>query len=174
MLHSWLMPHAEVRPAGRKGSGIFTTAAIPAGTVVAGFGGFVTTRREFEQLPVDQQVHSLQIAEDLFMTCPADSEPADLFNHSCEPNCGIAGNVLLVTMRDVPADDELTFDYAMCDADDYDEFECHCGSGACRGKVTGTDWMIPDLQDRYAGMFSTYLERRIAGLRAEPRAERLL
>lgn len=174
MLHSWMTPLANVRPAGRKGSGIFAISKIAAGEIVAGFGGFVMIRHEFEGLPVAQQVHSLQIGEDLFMVCPADSEPADLFNHSCDPNCGVAGNVLLVAMRDIDADEELTFDYAMCDADDYDEFECHCGSSGCRTKVTGNDWMIPELQDRYAGMFSTYLERRIAGLRAEPSTERLL
>jgi len=167
MLHSWLTPCASVRPAGAKGSGIFAHSRIAGGDNVAGFGGFVTTRSEFEQLPINQQVHSLQIAENLFMTCPSDSDPADLFNHSCDPNCGISGNVLLVAMRDIEVGEELTFDYAMCDADDYDEFECECGTVGCRDKVTGNDWMIPELQNRYRGMFSTYLEHRITNLRAQ-------
>jgi hypothetical protein len=33
-----------------------------------------------------------------------------LINHSCAPNVGMGGNVLLVSMRDI-ADDELTTDY---------------------------------------------------------------
>ena len=49
-------------------------------------------------------------------------------NHSCDPNCGIVGAVLLVAMRDIEPGDEICFDYAMTDTDDYDEFECTCGT----------------------------------------------
>ncbi len=174
MLHSWLTDSAEVRPAGAKGVGVFATADIAAVATVAGFGGHVMSRVEFERLPIDQQTHSLQIDADLFMSCPTDSEPADCFNHSCEPNCGVLGNILLTTLRPVVAGEELTFDYAMCDADDYDEFECECGSATCRNKVTGNDWMIPELQQRYRGSFSTYLERRIAQIQAAPSPRDLL
>jgi hypothetical protein len=52
----------------------------------------------------------------------------------------------------------------MSDGSDYDEFECACGARLCRGKVTGYDWMQPDLQLRYRGSFSPYLENRIAAL----------
>ena len=168
MLHSWLTDAAEIRPAGAKGVGVFAATDIAGGSIVAGFGGFVMPRPQFEHLPVDQQIHSLQIGDDLFMTCPSDTEPADLFNHSCEPNCGILGSILLMTLRPVAADEELSFDYAMCDADDYDEFACECGAATCRQKVTGNDWMLPELQDRYRGFFSIYLERRIIALRSQP------
>ncbi|MFN8053491.1 MAG: SET domain-containing protein-lysine N-methyltransferase [Acidimicrobiales bacterium] len=164
MLHSWLTPHAEVRPAGAKGVGLFAKRPIPAGEIVSGFGGHVLPIDEFERLPEHQQTHSLQISESLFMVAPPTNEPADFFNHSCSPNLGILGNVLLVTLAPIAEGDELTFDYAMCDADSYDEFECWCLSDQCRVKVTGNDWMIPELQERYRGHFSTYIERRIAAL----------
>ncbi len=45
-----------------------------------------------------------------------------------------------------------------------DEFECACGSAQCRGKVSGHDWMLPELQLRYRGSFSPYLAKRIAAL----------
>lgn len=32
---------------------------------------------------------------------------------ACEPNVGLGGNVLLVSMRDILAGEELTLDYAM-------------------------------------------------------------
>ena len=174
MDQSWLTPRAIIAPAGRKGRGLFATAPIETGEVVTGFGGQVMTSVDFANLSIDHQTHSLQIAEDLFMVCPATSESADFFNHSCEPNLGIVGSVMLVAMQPIAAGDELTFDYAMCDADDYDEFECHCEAAGCRRKVTGNDWMIPELQERYAGFFSSYLERRIAALRAAPSTDHLL
>jgi hypothetical protein len=52
----------------------------------------------------------------------------------------------------------------MCDASDYDEFRCLCGSSTCRGIVTGSDWRDPALQVKYTGWFSPYLVRRIAAL----------
>ena len=92
---------------------------------------------------------------------------ADYVNHSCDPNCGIVGSVLLVTMRDVEAGEELCFDYAMTDSDDYDEFDVLVRHrDRCRGVVTGADWKEPELRDRYAGWYSTYLERRLRSRRA--------
>lgn len=159
---NFLIPAAEVRDAGRKGRGVFATEAIPAGTTVAAFGGRMAHRTEFERMPEYRRTHSLQIDTDLFLVCPEEEEPADLFNHSCDPNCGIAGNVLLVTMRDVAEGEELNFDYAMSDDDDYDEFVCACGEPGCRGLVTGADWRRPELQVRYHGWFSNHIARRIA------------
>jgi hypothetical protein len=82
-------------------------------------------------------------------------------NHSCEPNVGIAGNIVLVAMRDIAAGDELTIDYAMFDTLD-DGMACRCGSASCRGTIRGSDWQRPELQARYAGYFSWHVERRIA------------
>ena len=164
MQHSWLTPNAELRQAGAKGRGVFATADIPAGRSVSVFGGYVCDLEEFHQLDEHRQTHSIQIDDGLFMVCAEGEEPADFLNHSCDPNLGIVGNVLLVTMRAVAAGEELTFDYAMCDDDPYDEFECACETTGCRTKVTGNDWMLPELQERYRGYFSTYLDRRIASL----------
>ena len=164
MQHSWLTPHAELRDAGTKGRGVFATADIAAGTSVSVFGGYVCDLEEFHRLDEHRQTHSIQIDDGLFMVCDEQEEPADFLNHSCAPNVGMVGNVLLVTLREVRAGEELTFDYAMCDDDPYDEFECACESAECRGKVTGNDWTLPELQERYQGYFSTYLARRIAAL----------
>jgi hypothetical protein len=49
----------------------------------------------------------------------------DDINHSCEPNVGFAGNIILVAMREVIAGEELTTDYALFD--DYDgQMICRC------------------------------------------------
>jgi hypothetical protein len=61
-------------------------------------------------------------------------------NHSCEPNLGMGGNVLLVAMREIAAGEELTTDYALFLADPGFAMQCRCGTAACRGVVRGTDW----------------------------------
>ena len=52
----------------------------------------------------------------------------------------------------------------MSGGSDCEELECLCGAASCRGKITGGDWMVPDLQLRYRGYFSPYLSNRIASL----------
>jgi uncharacterized protein len=159
---SWLSPLAATRAAGAKGRGVFAVAAIPAGTTVAGFGGHVVSRAELDDLDHEVQIHALQIDDDLFLASSLSFDDADYVNHSCEPNAGLLGNVIVVAMTDIAPGEEICFDYAMCDSDDYDEFVCECRTPSCRGLVTGADWKRPELQARYAGSFSSYLEQRIA------------
>jgi hypothetical protein len=174
----YLTPKAEIRPLDAAGDrdavalGIVATQHIAAGETVAAFGGSVTTRREWELLGAARQAHSVQLDDDLFLVGTSTPEPGDVVNHSCSPNCGMSGATLVVAMRDILAGEELTYDYAMTDGSAYDEFECRCGSDACRGKVTGEDWMLPELQIRYRGFFSPYLARRISALVGSPASRR--
>ncbi len=100
MPQSWLSPLAVRRPAGAKGEGVFAVEPIPAETTVAAFGGNVVDRHELHELDEAIRVHALQIDEELYLAGEPPFDDADYVNHSCEPNCGIVGSVLLVTMRD--------------------------------------------------------------------------
>lgn len=161
---SYLSPKARPVHVGAAGRGSVAVDSIAAGEVVGAFGGRAITRDEFDLLPFDQQTRSIQIEEHLFLAGPTEPEPADFINHSCAPNCGLRGSTVLVALRDIEPGEHLTYDYAMSDGSDYDEFECLCGAAGCRGKITGDDWMQPELQLRYRGYFSPYLANRIASL----------
>ena len=56
--------------------------------------------------------------------------------------------------------EELTADYAMTDDEPY-EMTCRCGRSSCRGTITGFDWRKPEIQAKYAGYFSWFIQRRI-------------
>ncbi len=163
MFCSYLTPKAEVRPSGITGTGSFAVESIPAGEVLAAFGGWVADADRFAQLDPTTQHLSIQIDEGLYLVSPQATD-GDRINHSCDPNGGMRGGGIVVAMRDIAIGEELSFDYAMSDGSDYDEFECSCGTARCRSKVTGRDWMEPDLQRRYRGFFSPYLARRISSL----------
>ena len=160
---SYLTPKARVVPQ-TTGHGSVARERIAAGDVVAAFGGRCVDREELDILPLAQQARSIQIEETLYLAGAPEPEPADFVRHSCEPNCGMRGNNVLVAVRDIEPGEVITFDHAMANGSDFDEFECHCGSELCRGKVTGQDWMLPELQLRYRGSFSPYLAARIASL----------
>lgn len=166
MDYNWLTSKAEARPAGHKGWGSYATETIGAGETVACFGGWVVDGTRLATMSDDRQHRSIQVDADLYLVSGDMPEAGDMLNHSCEPNCGLSGSQLLVAMRDIAPGEELTFDYAMCDASDYDEFTCLCAAATCRGVVSGSDWRDPALQERYAGWFSPYLVRRIAALPA--------
>ena len=76
-----------------------------------------------------------------------------------KPNVGFRGQIVYVAMRDIRAGEELFHYYAMERSDEY-SLDCHCGSPLCRGKITGQDWKLTELQERYGDYFSIYIRNK--------------
>jgi hypothetical protein len=151
----------------RQDGGSWEVAAeewIAPGEVVAVFGGRVVTLAD---LRTRAGCRALQIDDDFYLLSGEPSDVADHINHSCDPNLGLRGALSLVALRPIAPGEAVCYDYAMTDGSDYDEFVCQCGAPSCRGKVTGEDWRLPDLQQRYHSLFSPYLKERIHRLTGE-------
>lgn len=147
-----------------RSNGLFVSEPVSAGTVIVVFGGERVDARRLAELSDFRQRHSLQIDHDTYLTTSTSDDSLDIgdyVNHSCDPNAWLVDEITLAARRDLRPGDELTYDYATSDSTPYDEFDCACGSPACRGRVTGADWTDPTLQRRYDGHFSPYLQRRI-------------
>lgn len=167
---SWVNLKIEVRDAGAKGRGLFAKDSIAQGEVVVVQGGKVVENGEIDEPPLcDFRYDCFQI-EDGFYICPAEcnadkKEGIFLMNHSCEPNCGVKGQATFVAMRAIEPDEELTYDYAMTDVYHdgigWEEMCCLCGTESCRKTITGHDWKRADLQEKYNGHFSHYVQRMI-------------
>ncbi|WP_119166187.1 SET domain-containing protein [Algihabitans albus] len=165
MTRSWFSSKVEKRDSSIEGRGLCARADIAAGEAVAAKGGHVMTRAERDQRAETLGPAEIQIAEHLFLGPKTDAEREGSMlhlNHSCAPNLAIEGQIVFVALRDIEAGEELTFDYATGDDDDW-TMACRCGSPDCRGIVTGRDWRKPELQRRYAGRFAAYLQRKIDG-----------
>jgi hypothetical protein len=159
----------EVRDSSIHGKGLFAREAIARGEIVAVKGGHVLTASAWARLEPTLGSAEIQIADGLFMApVNADHRNGSMLytNHSCDPNLALQGQIVLVAMRDVAPDEELTIDWATTDDLDY-ELTCHCGSRACRGTITGKDWLKPELQERYRGWFCWFLQRKLDALTAE-------
>ena len=154
------------------GRGLFATADIAKGEIVAVKGGHIvdreTLRREITPRlgPVE-----IQIGDDLFIA-PVTDEERELSmlysNHSCDANLGMRGEITFVAMRDIAAGEELTHDWCTTDDDDY-SVKCNCRSPNCRGTFTGKDWRRRNCKKRYAGYFSAYLAKLILAQREQNR-----
>jgi hypothetical protein len=165
---SYLSPKLEMRHCAEKGGyGVYARESIHSGELLTVWGGMIVTEEGLNLISEEKATHGIQVEEKVYLIPLGVNDPADMFNHSCNPNAGLSGQITLVAMRDIERDGEVCFDYAMSDSSDYDEFECHCGTDHCRRKITGNDWRLPELQRRYKGFFSPYLQRRIDRLYAQ-------
>jgi hypothetical protein len=159
---SYLSPKLEARPLPEKGFyGVYACETVTAGELLAMWSGALYSLENLEKLPFIERSRSVQVEDDFFLVPIREGEPADFFNHSCNPNAGLNGQIGVVALRDIAVGEEVCYDYAMSDGSHYDEFECQCGEATCRHRVTGDDWQLPALQERYKGYFSPYLQRRI-------------
>jgi len=59
--------------------------------------------------------------------------------------------------KNIKKGEELTYDYASTETMYLDFEKCVCGSPECRGAVKKTDWMIPELRERYGRHFMPYI-----------------
>jgi uncharacterized protein len=160
---TYFSPKVEKRPSRIDGRGLFAREPIAAEEVVVVKGGYILTKAQRDLIGQELGPSEIQVTDDLFIgpTMPAEREGGMMhLNHSCEPNLGMQGQIVYVALRDIAADEELTFDYAMA-SDEPEEMICRCGTSTCRGKITGEDWRNPDLQRKYDGYFSWFIQRRI-------------
>jgi len=159
--NSWLSSKLEIRHEDTvEGRGMFAMLPIAKGEIVTVWGGDVVPTAVFKDLADYQKSQSAQVA-DGFHLVSSKPGPGDFINHSCDANAGLQGQIVIVALRDIAPGEEVCIDYAMCDSTPDEEFECACGSANCRGTITGDDWQLPELQQRYAGYFSTYLQDKI-------------
>ncbi len=173
--HSYLTDKVEVRSSGINRRGVFCTRPIKKGEVLAVWGGYIITQRQFDDYARTHfkniEDYATKIADGFYLVSSPKGglEDDDFFNHSCNPNAGIKGHIMMVAMRAIRPGEEVTYDYCMTDADFAYRFACTCGAPHCRRQVTTDDWKIPALQRKYRGYFSWYISEKIRAVRAVTR-----
>jgi hypothetical protein len=162
---SYLSAKAAIRSSPIHGRGLFAAEEFCTGEIVCVKGGHILTRTALESIAPVVGPAEIQISDDLFIGASSleEREGCMIFsNHSCDPNIGVQGQIVFVALRRIAAGEELTHDWATTDDDEY-SLLCRCGAVNCRRLITGRDWQRQDLQQKYRGMFSWYLQRKIAG-----------
>jgi hypothetical protein len=160
---SYLSPKVTVKPSPIQGRGLFAAEPILKNEVVCVKGGHIFGREKLCQVSPSLGPAEIQIGDNLFIgpLSARDREGSMIFsNHSCDPNIGVKGQIVFVAMRDIEAGEELTHDWATTDDDTY-EMECRCNAKNCRKRITGQDWRKKELQEKYRGYMSWYLEQKI-------------
>ena len=166
---SWYDPRVEIRSSTIQGGGMFARAPFQLGETIAIVGGTLMTGAEFTAyLEGVERWNAHQIGEDLHLvdlTQTPDVVEGSL-NHSCDSNLWMGDEVTIIARWTISAGEELTLDYALTTTQpDWTlDQPCQCGSPVCRGRITGNDWRLPDVQARYIGHFVPYINEHIRRL----------
>jgi len=163
-LRSWIDPRIEIRPSPIGGKGMFAREPIKTSEILIVWGGVVLTKEDIKAGRFRKGTLSA-ISENLWLGGSPDDEDfaADYTNHSCDPNLWMKDEVTLVARRDVETAEELTADYMMWEANEEYRaaWQCNCRSAFCREFITGRDFRLAELQERYLNHFSPFLNERI-------------
>ena len=151
----WLHPSVAVGPSPIQGVGLFARENLSAGTVISRLGGRLVSTDELRDLlaHASSYVDTIEVGPDLHLVLPPDM-PNGKGNHSCDPNLWWSGPYTLVARRDIVAGEELTNDYATSTRSSSFAMACACGTALRRGTVTGDDWRLPSLRERYGDHWS--------------------
>lgn len=166
-LFSWISPKVEIKDTEKYGIGAFANRKIKKDERIIMFGGHIMTRKEEDKLPDNIYDNAIQIDDDLVMGVKIEKEIDDgsMFNHSCNANSGIKGQILMVAIRDIQKGEQITFDfgtvlYRSKGVKPY-KLTCLCDDKDCRGIITDNDWKLKSVQNRYKGYFPLHIQEKI-------------
>lgn len=168
--HSWLSSKCTVHRSGIDQLGVFATDSIKANELVAILGGRIYSSEELNGLSEvvpHMKSFSIQVADGFHLASNSFTaiDDASRFNHSCEPNVGLKGQIVLLARRDIRTGEELTIDYETTQTDMI-PFSCKCQSINCRGKITGDAWEQEPFIANHIDWLSWYILQRV-DLKAE-------
>ncbi|MHB8793424.1 MAG: SET domain-containing protein-lysine N-methyltransferase [Thermoleophilia bacterium] len=141
----------ELRVTDGRGEGIFSTRSFKTHEIV--MVGMI------DKVLDGNHSHASQIGKNDYVLHAGSISKV---NHSCDPNCGISVNETgahdFVAIREIIADEEITFDYAMRNYGiGYFPKQCGCGSKGCRGEITGWKDLPEERKKYYEGFVAPYL-----------------
>ncbi|MEK7520496.1 MAG: SET domain-containing protein-lysine N-methyltransferase [Patescibacteria group bacterium] len=167
---SWVNPKISIKSGGEKGNGSFANAPISRDEIMVVQGGRILDYKYIKTSDYEPfHDHCFQVEKDLLI-CPIEPKREKLdgifqINHSCDPNCGFRGQIALIAMRNIQTGEEITYDYAMTDANwnsvACTKITCLCNAENCRRVISGEDWRRKDLQEKCGGYFSTFIQELI-------------
>lgn len=164
-IHSLLSPKCFIQNSSIGGKGVFAKESFEEGDIVAIWGGKIYTSKEVESISKSFPhflTHTVSVcpgyylgSENLF-----EFDDCEYFNHSCEANVGVKGQIVLVSRKKISVGEELTFDYDTTEMFS-EPFHCNCGQKLCRGIIDGTGWKDDAFLERNQRYLSWYIQDKI-------------
>jgi SET domain-containing protein len=136
--------------------GVYAAKNIKAGTIIIYYKGKIITKKETDRNPKydnDKAIYLFNLNSRYDLDGDFKNNTARLINHSCNPNCEVAGKGLklwIFALRAIKKGEELSYDYGFGFDEDYKQFPCRCKSKNCCGYIVreGSRWRINKLKKR--------------------------
>jgi SET domain-containing protein len=165
-LHSYLSPKCFVKQSPVQGFGIFAKKDIKKNEVVSLWGGIIYSAKEVDSLSRKHphfSTHTVSVYDGFYLgpVNPNGLDDSEFFNHSCEPNVGVKGQIAIVSRRNIKKGEELYFDYDTTETTSEGWFYCKCGSKNCRKKIDGTAWKNRNFLKKNKDFLSWYIKEKV-------------
>ena len=129
---------------------LYANRDIKDGTKIIEYKGKIVTKKKVEEdtkFDNDKAIYLFNLNKKYDLDGDFKFNTARLINHSCNPNCEVAGTGLKVwvyAIRDIKEGEELSYDYGFGYDEYYKDFPCRCGSKNCVGYIVreGSRWRI--------------------------------
>jgi hypothetical protein len=142
----------EVRITPDRGRGLFARRPFAAGERIVEMRGWLATSAQ-----LSDDWLAMQVGPDLWLCSHGDLDD-DCGNHSCDPNAGFTtGEPVLFALRDIPAGQEICWDYSTSIAEPGWSLECRCGSPKCRRTIHSWPELTAAERDRLRPVALAYL-----------------
>lgn len=138
----------QTRRSGVHGKGVYAVADLAEGeTLIEYVGEIITWDEALRRHPHDpsdpNHTFYFHIDEDHVIDAKFGGNSSRWINHSCDPNCEAEvdeGRVFIRAKRNIPAGEELFYDYGLVIDEPYTaqlkaQYPCWCGAKACRGTL---------------------------------------
>ena len=130
--------------------GLYAAKNIKAGMKIIYYKGKIITKKETERNPKydnDKAIYLFNLNSRYDLDGDFSYNTARLINHSCNPNCEVAGKGLklwIFALRNIKKGEELSYDYGFGFDENYKDFICKCRSNNCCGYIVreGSRWRI--------------------------------
>lgn len=158
----WITPKAEIKNSNKGGKGLFAKEKIFCGEKVVVWRGKYTDKKGADEAKKGGKL-VMQWNTNLFSVENRGDDSGYYINHSCDSNLWMKDAYTLIAKTDINRGEEITADYVLWEADEayVSKWNCKCGAKVCRKKVTGVDWKVKEIQNRYKDHFSPLINKRI-------------
>ena len=130
--------------------GLYASRDIKDGKKIIEYKGKIVTKKEVEEnskFDNEKAIYLFNLNKRYDLDGDFKYNTARLINHSCNPNCEVAGvglKVWVYAIRNIKKGEELSYDYGFGYDEFYKDFPCRCGSKNCVGYIVreGSRWRI--------------------------------
>ena len=130
--------------------GLIAAKDIKKGTKIIEYKGKLISKKESEEnskFDNEKRIYLFEINKRYDLDGDFRFNTARLINHSCNPNCEVAGEGLklwIESTKDIKKGEELSYDYGFSFGEDFKNYPCRCNSSNCCGYIVRQEsrWRI--------------------------------